>query len=227
MGIAENIAEIRGEIARTAIESGRAPDAVRLLAVSKTFPASAAEEAYRTAGQLMFGENRVWELESKVPVLPAGLEWHLIGHLQSNKAAKAAALAAWIHSADSAKLLDKLESACAELGKKIVVLLEVNWTGEESKFGIRGEKNVLELAEHALTLPHLELRGLMTMAEIDAAEPRLRETFSGVRLLRDRMETEFRRPFPELSMGMSGDYRTAILEGATIVRIGTAIFGRR
>ena len=227
MSIADNIMQIRAKIAEYAIASGRSADAVRLLAVSKTFPAADIAEARETANQFMFGENRVQELAEKAPVLPDDIQWHIIGHLQSNKAAKAAELAHWVHSVDSEKLLNKLQAGAEAADHTLNILLEVNWTGEESKSGIHGADEALRLAEMALSCKNLNLRGLMTMAEFDATEARLRETFSGVRELRDRMERELGLTLPELSMGMSGDFREAILEGATIVRIGTAIFGRR
>ncbi len=224
-GIAENLAEIRGKIAEAAKLCGRNENAVRLLAVSKTFPAEDVAEAF-AAGQIMFGENRVQELETKVPVLPDTIEWHLIGHLQSNKAAKAAALAQWVHSVDSLKLVNKLEAACPA-GKELNILLEVNWTGEASKSGIRAGQEVFAIAEAALKTRNLKLRGLMTIAEADADEARLRQTFAGVRELRDKLEREFGCSLPELSMGMSADFREAVLEGATMVRVGSAIFGHR
>ena len=227
MSIADNIMQIRAKIAEYAIVSGRSADAVRLLAVSKTFPAADIAEARETASQFMFGENRVQELAEKAPVLPDDIQWHIIGHLQSNKAAKAAELAHWVHSVDSEKLLNKLQAGAEAANRTLNILLEVNWTGEESKSGIHGADEALRLAEMAVSCKNLNLRGLMTMAEFDATEARLRETFSGVRELRDRMERELGLTLPELSMGMSGDFREAILEGATIVRIGTAIFGRR
>ena len=227
MSIADNIAQIRAKIAEYAVAGGRSADAVRLLAVSKTFPAADIAEARETANQFMFGENRVQELVEKAPVLPDDIQWHIIGHLQSNKAAKAAELAHWVHSVDSEKLLNKLQAGAEAANRTLNILLEVNWTGEESKSGIRSADEALRLAEKAMFCKNLNLRGLMTMAEFDATEARLRETFSGVRELRDRMERELGQTLPELSMGMSGDFREAILEGATIVRIGTAIFGRR
>ena len=227
MSIAENIAQIRAMIAEYSLASGRPADAVRLLAVSKTFPAADIAEARETAQQFMFGENRVQELAEKAPVLPDDIQWHIIGHLQSNKAAKAAELAHWVHSVDSEKLLNKLQAGAEAANRTLKILLEINWTGEESKSGIRGTDEALRLAEKAAASKNLQLNGLMTMAEFDATEARLRETFSGVRELRNRMERELGLALPELSMGMSGDFREAILEGATIVRIGTAIFGRR
>ncbi len=226
--IAENIAEIRASIRDCESAAGRAAGSVRLLAVSKTFPAQDIAEARAEADQFMFGENRVQELAEKVPLLPQDIEWHLIGHLQSNKAAKAAELAHWIHSVDSEKLLLKLQSGAEAAGKTRNILLEYNWTNEAAKSGIRSEKELFVLTETVLEkCPNLKLKGLMSMAEFGADEKRLRETFANIRKLRDRLEQTFSLALPELSMGMSGDYKEAILEGATIVRIGTAIFGRR
>jgi len=179
------------------------------------------------AGQLCFGENKVQELQTKVPVLPPEIEWHLIGHLQSNKAAKAVEYASWIHSVDSVHLAQKIAGAAERLNKKVRILLEVNISGEESKFGLHSFEDTAPVAETLLTASNLEWCGLMTMAEPGVPEARLRSTFAGLRELRDRLETEFRIRLPELSMGMTSDFREAILEGSTMVRIGTAIFGGR
>ncbi len=224
--IARNLSEVREAVADEARKASRAADSVRLLAVSKTFPAEDVKEAY-DAGQRMFGENRVQELEAKAPLLPADIEWHLIGHLQSNKAAKAVEYASWIHSVDSGKLLERIAKAAEQCGKTVNVLLEVNISGEASKFGLRDYGEIREIAAGALKMRNLRLRGLMTMAEFDASEARLHETFAGLRAMRDRLERDLSVQLPELSMGMSSDYPAAIAEGATIVRIGTAIFGRR
>ena len=170
--VGENLNEIRTEIANAARKAGRAPESVRLLAVSKTFPAEDVKSAY-DAGQRMFGENRVQELEVKAPVLPQDIEWHLIGHLQSNKAAKAVEHASWIHSVDSVKLLSLIEKAAEKRNKTMNILLEVNISGEESKFGLRDDTEILEIAKAAQEMPYIRLRGLMTMAEIDADEKRL------------------------------------------------------
>ena len=221
--VGENLNEIRTEITNAARKAGRAPESVRLLAVSKTFPAEDVKSAY-DAGQRMFGENRVQELEVKAPVLPQDIEWHLIGHLQSNKAAKAVEHASWIHSVDSVKLLSLIEKAAEKRNKTMNILLEVNISGEESKFGLRDDTEILEIAKAAQEMPYIRLRGLMTMAEIDADEKRLHETFAGLRAMRDRLEKELHITLPELSMGMSSDFPEAIAEGATIVRIGTANF---
>lgn len=224
--IAQNLAEVRKAIADEARKAARKDDTVRLLAVSKTFPAADVKDAY-DAGQRMFGENRVQELETKAPLLPADIEWHLIGHLQSNKAAKAVEYALWIHSVDSEKLLERIAKAAEQRGKVMNILLEVNISGEESKFGLRDYEEIRSIASSALKMPNIRLQGLMTMAEFDATETRLHKTFAGLRAMRDRLEKELDIALPELSMGMSSDYPAAIDEGATIVRIGTAIFGRR
>ena len=225
-GIAENLSEVRAAVARAAADAHRSHESVRLLAVSKTFPADDVRIAY-DAGQRMFGENRVQELEAKAPLLPPDIEWHLIGHLQSNKVVKAVEYASWIHSVDSAKLLAMIDKAAEKRGKIIHVLLEVNISGEASKFGMRDYGEILETAKAACGMEHIRLCGLMTMAELDADEKRLHETFAGLRMMRDRLEQELGISLPELSMGMSSDFPQAISEGATIVRVGTAIFGRR
>lgn len=224
--IDEHLARIHEQIADAARKAGRNPEDVKLLAVSKTFPAADILEAFQ-AGQFRFGENRVQELASKVPVLPGEIEWHLIGHLQSNKAAKAVESATWIHSVDSVHLASKIGAAAKNLSKTVNVLLEVNISGEESKFGLHSHDDVKQVAEAVLSESSLRLRGLMTMAEPDVAESRIRSTFAGLRTLKERLEEELRVPLPELSMGMSSDFEAAIAEGATLVRIGTAIFGGR
>ncbi len=222
----EKLAEVRANIADAAKTAGRDAGSVRLLAVSKTFPAADVLEAL-AAGQFEFGENRVQELETKVPVCGPETVWHLIGHLQSNKAEKAVGLAEYIHSIDSVKLLDRINAAAEKRGKRQKLLLEVNVSGEESKFGLSDYDALRKTAEHALGLANVQLLGLMTMAPLDADDAVLHATFSGLREFRDRLEREFSVRLPELSMGMSHDYSVAIAEGATIVRIGTAIFGGR
>ena len=226
-GIRENLNRIRERIARAAEQSGRQPSSVKLLAVSKTFPAEDIAEAIR-CGQRDFGENRVQELESKVPHFSGcgdGPVWHLIGHLQTNKAAKAAALADWIHSVDSVRVLEKIDRSAE---RDIRILLELNLSGEEAKTGMAGGYEALRsLVEAALNAKHLKLTGLMTMAALGADEKLARSTFASLRELRDRAEREYGIRLPELSMGMSADFEYAIREGSTIVRIGTAIFGGR
>ncbi len=224
--IAEHLAEIKGQISNAARKAGRDPETVKLLAVSKTFPMEDIREAF-SAGQCEFGENRVQELEDKVPAALPGMIWHLIGHLQSNKAEKAVALAEYIHSVDSLKLLNKINAAAEKRGKIQKLLLEVNVSGEESKFGISGFDPLREIMEQALSLANVKVLGLMTMAPLGAEELLLHQTFAGLREFRERLVREFSVPLPELSMGMSQDFPVAIEEGATIVRIGTAIFGGR
>ena len=221
----DHLESVRGQIAAAEAAAGRPEGSVRLLAVSKTFPAGDVAEAL-ACGQTCFGENRVQELASKAPVLSDTIEWHLIGSLQSNKAAKAAALASWIHSVDSEKLVRKISAAADSLGKTVNILFEVN-SGEENKTGFRSSDDLRASLEAALALPGILVRGLMTMAPLGSDEAALHRVFAALRTRRDTLEQEFGVKLPELSMGMSGDFREAIAEGATIVRIGTAIFGGR
>ena len=223
--IRDHLASVREAISAAEAAANRPAGSVRLLAVSKTFPAEDVAEAL-ACGQTCFGENRVQELASKVPVLPDSVEWHLIGSLQSNKAAKAAALASWIHSVDSEKLVRKISAAAVALGRTVNILLEVN-SGEDAKTGVRSADDLRASLEAALGLPGVSVRGLMTMAPLGSAEPELHRVFASLRETRDALAHEFGVALPELSMGMSGDFREAIAEGATIVRIGTAIFGGR
>ncbi len=224
--IAPQLAEIIGKIESAAEKSGRKRGDVRLIAVSKTFPVSDILEAWN-AGQRLFGENKVQELENKVPALPSDIDWHLIGHLQSNKSAKAVNLASWIHSVDSAKLLRHLQRHAEAAQKKIKILLELNVSGEESKEGLSEEKDINEAVETLLASQWLDFRGLMTMAPLAAGESERRAVFSKLREKRDALSQTYKIALPELSMGMSNDFAEAIAEGATFVRIGTAIFGKR
>ncbi len=166
------------------------------------------------------------ELAEKVPVLPASADWHLIGQLQSNKAVKAVLLANWIHSVDSLHLLEKIGRAASVNQKKINILLEVN-SGEENKSGFRSVDDLKQTLERGLSMEYVEIKGLMTMAPMDAQDAELHRVFADLRNLRDRLQAQFEVKLPELSMGMSRDYPQAIAEGATMVRIGTAIFGGR
>ncbi len=203
----------------------RDPATIKLLAVSKTFPADAVKAAYES-GQRMFGENKVQELETKCKLLPPDIEWHLIGHLQANKVAAAVEIASYIHSVDSEKLLNRINRIAGEKGKKQKILLEVNISGEESKFGLTAS-DVESCVEVALKSEHIELKGLMTMAPFEMESKSIRKVFSALRCLRDSLELKFNISLPELSMGMSSDFKEAIAEGSTIVRIGTSIFGKR
>lgn len=221
----ENFHLVQQNVAQAALDAGRDPATVRLLAVSKTFPAEDVQEVF-LAGQKCFGENRVQELTEKGKVLSREIEWHLIGHLQQNKVRAALEFASWIHAVDTPELLHRIEAISAELSVHPKLLLEVNISGEESKFGLTPDA-ALELAKSLPADAPAPLTGLMTMAPFEAPEEQLHRIFGGLRQLRDRIQEIRGTALPELSMGMSGDYRVAIQEGATIVRIGTAIFGHR
>lgn len=223
--IAENLLRVNEQIAGAARRAGREADEITLIGVTKTQPAEAIQEAY-DAGLRHFGENRVQEWEGKrekVANLPA--IWHLIGHLQSNKAAKAAKLFHAIDAVDDIALAQKLDRACAELqaATKLRVLIEVHVSGEESKSGV-AETELPELAEKVITLPRLQLAGLMCIPPFIENLERVRPYFARLREMRDQLEVRLGRKLPVLSMGMSHDFEVAILEGATEVRVGTALF---
>lgn len=217
---------VKEKIAAAAGKAGRKPKDVKLIAVSKTFPPDAVLSAFE-AGHRLFGENRVQELIDKADKLPDEILWHLIGHLQGNKAAKAISLADCIHSIDSEELIGRVNRIAGEKKKKQKIFLELNVSGESTKFGIRDENEIMKCAEAAVKAPNLKLDGLMTMAPFNAEDWQLHKIFASLRELRDKLGKEFGVKIPELSMGMSSDYEIAIAEGSTIVRIGTAIFGKR
>ena len=223
--IQENLTKVRERVISAAEKAGRDPESVKLIAVSKTFPAEAVQSAY-DAGQRLFGENKVQDLALKNAALPKDIEWHMIGHLQSNKAKLAVENADYIHAVDSVKLLKRIDRLAGELGRSPKIFLEVNISGEESKFGADSE-SVKELAQAATQCENITVAGLMTMAPFGVPENELRFVFSSLRKLRENLEAEFDLDLPELSMGMSGDFEIAIEEGATMVRVGTSIFGRR
>jgi hypothetical protein len=221
-----NFDRVRERIARATGRSGRQPDEVTLVAVSKTFPAEAIIAAYE-AGLRVFGENRVQEFESKQPQL-AGLvaTWHLIGHLQSNKARRAVHSFDRVDSVDSGSLAQKLDSGAAEEKKRLPILIEVHIGGETSKTGV-AEKALPDLAESLLSMPHVELRGVMAIPPYSDDPERARPYFQKLRELRDDLSRRLRLPLPVLSMGMSHDFEVAIEEGATEIRVGSALFGAR
>lgn len=223
--IKHNLDVVLKNISSCASNYSRNPENIKLLAVSKTYPPESIMEAYK-CGQRLFGENRVQELGNKAPVLPDDIEWHLIGHLQSNKVAKTVDLASYIHAVDSIELVQRIDRIAGEKNKHPKILLEINVSGEESKFGLRPEQ-VEECARIAAGCKNIDFVGLMTMAPFDADESELREVFSSLRQIKDKLELNLNIKLPELSMGMSSDYAIAIAEGATIVRIGTSIFGKR
>jgi PLP dependent protein len=231
MSIAENIASVQERIDRAARRAGRKPQEITLLAVSKTFPAGAIQEAY-AAGLRTFGENRVQEFASKTQDLAnlTGAQWHLIGHLQTNKAAKAAELFDAVDSVDSVKLAEKLNSTAQKSGKKLRVLIEINVGGEQAKSGVAPHSAELdELLRSAERLEHLEFQGLMTIPPFTEDPEGARAYFKRVRELRDEIAGRQLHAVRTnvLSMGMSYDFEVAIEEGSTCVRVGTAIFGER
>jgi pyridoxal phosphate enzyme (YggS family) len=223
--VRENLNLVREWVRLAAEGTVQGPQGVKLLAVSKTVGVDEIRAAY-ACGQRAFGENRVPDLERKKSALPADCEWHFIGHLQKNKVRPVVKSADWIHSVDSLELLERIERIAAEEGRRPSVLLEVNISGEESKFGLEASE-VHELVEASRRCEHLRCCGLMTMAPFGAGEDELHRVFGGLRELRDGLVSEAGVELPELSMGMSGDFRAAIREGSTVVRIGTAIFGSR
>ena len=223
--ISENLLCVRRQIARAAEAAGRNADEINLVAVSKTVDPEHVRAAM-DCGHNAFGENRPQELERKVSALKGQGEWHFIGHLQSNKVRNVVRTAAWIHSVDSAKLVSRIERIAGDENRHLRILLQVNVSGENSKFGLSPE-DVAPLIEKALGCRNLDCRGLMTMAPYGAPDTELHRLFAATRELRDKLADRFNTPLPDLSMGMSGDFPQAIAEGATIVRIGSAIFGAR
>ncbi|MDI1311875.1 YggS family pyridoxal phosphate-dependent enzyme [Prosthecobacter sp.] len=216
---------IRDRMTAAAQRCGRDPAAIELLAVSKTFPVEAIREAV-DAGQLLFGENKVQEILGKAPQLPANLQWHLIGHLQSNKVRKVLPQVKAIHSIGSLDLARDVDRIAAELGLFPQVYLEVNLGDESSKHGFSAEQ-VRASLEALYALKRLEIQGLMCIPPFDDDAEKSRSYFVQLRALRDELEQRGGEPLPRLSMGMSHDFEIAIEEGATIVRVGSAIFGGR
>ncbi|MHB1015327.1 MAG: YggS family pyridoxal phosphate-dependent enzyme [Desulfurivibrionaceae bacterium] len=226
--VAENIETIRARIRAAAERAGRDPDSVRLVAVSKHQPLEAIREAM-AAGQLVFGENYLQEAEDKVAALGRGGVWHCIGHLQSNKARTAAEVFDCIETIDRLKLARGLESRLAELGKTMPVLVQVNVGGEAQKAGVAPEE-AGQLCRDLQQFPHLIVQGLMTMPPFVEDPEESRGCFLQLRLLGEELASQGildRHGVIQLSMGMSGDFEVAIEEGATLVRVGTALFGGR
>jgi pyridoxal phosphate enzyme (YggS family) len=223
--LTENLEAVRERIASAALRSGRKPDDVQLVAISKTYPAEMIREASE-AGQVLFGESRVQEALIKIPSLPSHLRWHFIGHLQSNKVRKVLPNFELIHGVDSSALARDIDRVGAESGLFPRVLLEVNVSGEGSKHGFAPEALERDL-EGLLAMPRLQVEGFMTMAPLAAEAEASRPYFAALRELRDRLSTTTGIPLTTLSMGMSGDYEVAVEEGATLVRVGSAIFGNR
>ncbi len=231
VSVKDNLCRVKDSIADFALKAGRKPQDIRLVAVSKFHPASSVLEAV-DAGQTLFGENRVQEAAAKFDSVRAGgvdAELHIIGSLQRNKVKEAVRVASCIESLDRVELADEIEKQCAKIGKTVDVLLEIH-TGEESKSGFESEDEIRKMLSLFASgkYPHIVPKGFMTMAPNTEDQALIRKSFTYLRNLRDNMKGEFPTlPLSELSMGMSGDYGIAIEEGATIVRIGTAIFGAR
>jgi PLP dependent protein len=231
MPIAKNVDEIRDRIAAAARRAGRDPEEVTLMAVSKTFSPENIREAYQ-AGLRVFGENRVQEFSGKAEALAdlEDAEWHMIGHLQTNKASRALELFTAVDSVDSLRLAEKLNSSAQQMGKRLVALIEINVGGEATKSGMLPESPELEeLLKAAPRLQHVEFRGLMTIPPFVDDPQRARPYFGKLRELRDQIAARKLSSveMEVLSMGMSHDFEVAIEEGSTCVRIGTAIFGER
>jgi pyridoxal phosphate enzyme (YggS family) len=225
MDLASNLENVRRRIEAACARAGRDPAEVTMVAVSKGQP----PQVVRTAADLgltLFGENKVQEARSKIPLCPGRLRWHMIGHLQSNKARDAVHFFEMVQSVDSLGLAEELDRLAGRAAKSLAVLLEVNIAGEASKFGYPPERLLADLP--ALNaLKRLEIHGLMTMAPWSPEPERARPVFRRLRELRGQCEQTLGAPLAHLSMGMSGDFEVAIEEGATLVRIGTALFGER
>lgn len=216
MSIAENIARIKASL----------PAGVELVAVSKTHPAERVLEAYRS-GQRIFGENKVQEMCAKYEALPKDIEWHLIGHLQSNKVKYVVPFVRMIHSVDSPELLRRIDAAAQKVGRTIDCLLEVRIAEEDTKFGMEGEQAVfLALDQRTRDLKNVRVRGLMGMASNTSDQGQVRREFETLKALSDRLKAQD-PSMDVLSMGMSGDYPLAVACGSTLVRVGSSIFGHR
>jgi pyridoxal phosphate enzyme (YggS family) len=223
--IAENLERVREQIAQAAARAGRVAEEIELVAITKTHPAEKVREAIE-AGQTLFGESRVQEARAKIPELPSNLRWHFVGHLQKNKIRHALPLFEMIHSVDSLDVAQDINRIAEEQGMHPRVLLEVNVAGEGSKFGFSPDK-LRDQMEELLALPRLSILGLMTIPPLDEKAEASRKYFVQLRELRDRLQTEFHVDLAQLSMGMTDDFAVAVEEGATLVRVGTAIFGER
>ena len=225
INIEANLTRVRNEIAQAAQVSGRKVTDIELIAVTKTHPTEIVREAV-DAGQLVFGESKVQEARAKIPLLPSNIRWHFIGHLQKNKIRHALPLFEMIHSVESLELARAIDRIAQEDGLHPRILLEVNVAGEGSKFGFKATTLRAEL-ESLLLLPRLSIEGLMCIPPLAEEAEASRKYFVELRELRDALEQKFQVKLPHLSMGMTNDYSVAVEEGATLVRVGTAIFGER
>src|SRR6184192_1407241 len=223
--LAANLKRVLMQISDSARKTGSSPDEIELVAFSKTHDAEKVHAVYE-AGQVLFGESRVQEARAKIPELPSAIRWHFVGHLQKNKIRQALPLFELIHSVDSFALAKEINRIAEEEGLHPRVLLEVNVAGEGSKFGFKPETLRAEM-ELLLELPRLTIEGLMTIPPLAPEAEASRKYFARLRELRAGFAAQFQISLPHLSMGMTGDFMVAIEEGATLVRVGTAIFGQR
>lgn len=222
---ADNCARLKERVAKAAQSCGRGAAEIKILPVTKFHPLDAVRYAHKY-GFAAVGENRVQEAADKVAKADFEISWELIGHLQSNKAGHAVKIFDRIQSADSKKLLDKIDTHARELGKTMRVLLQVNAGNDPAKFGADLEL-APELAEYAFGLQNVRVEGLMTIAPIDSTLAAAAKCFANLRDLRDKLQRDFSRPLPELSMGMSGDLECAVEAGSTMIRVGTFLLGER
>jgi pyridoxal phosphate enzyme (YggS family) len=225
VSLAENLDSIQQRIRAACERAGRNPESVTLLAVTKGQPPEVVSEAGKL-GVTFFGENKIQEAKAKIPLCSGKLRWHFIGHLQTNKCRDAVELFEMIHSVDSLHVAQEISKRAEQAGKRMPILLEVNLAGEASKFGYRPEKLEAELSQ-LNALPRVEIHGLMTVPPWTSNAENVRPIFRQMRKIKERAEQELGAPLPHLSMGMTGDFEVAIEEGATFVRIGTALFGPR
>ncbi len=225
MDLAENLNLIQQRMEAACDRAGRPRDSVTLMAVTKGQPPQVVEQAARL-GLALFGENKVQEAKAKIPRCPSRLHWQMIGHLQTNKCREALGLFEMIQSVDSLHLAEELNNRAEQAARMTPILLEVNIVGEASKFGYLPER-LLEELEQLNALPRLEIHGLMTIPPWTPRPEKSRPVFQQLRQLKERCERLLGAPLPQLSMGMSDDFEIAIEEGATIVRVGTALFGAR
>jgi PLP dependent protein len=225
MDLEANLRAIQQRIEAACARAGREPASVTLVAVTKGQPPEVVCAA-AAAGLNLFGENKVQEAKAKIPSCPGRLRWHMVGHLQSNKCRDAVDLFEMVQSVDSLHLAEELDRRAEQAAKRLPVLLEVNAVGEASKFGYRPEQLLADLPR-INALPRLEIHGLMTVPPWALDPEKVRPVFCQMRELKERCEQLLGAPLPHLSMGMTGDFEVAIEEGATMVRIGTALFGDR
>jgi pyridoxal phosphate enzyme (YggS family) len=225
MSLADNLASIQKRIAAACARAGRDPASVTLLAVSKGMPPEIVREAAE-CGLTLFGESKVQEARAKIPRCPGRLRWQMIGHLQSNKCRDAVHFFEMVQSVDTLELAQEINKWSDKQAKTMPILLEVNLAGESTKFGFKPDQ-VLAGLEAINALPKIEVHGLMTIAPWTPESEKVRPLFRQLRELKEECEEKLGAPLPHLSMGMSGDFEVAIEEGATMVRIGTSLFGAR